>query len=145
LKRKVPIKFDLYMNSITFTKENYGYEASSTIVIINSYLQFMTGSYCSLSLSLSLSIYIYIYIYMYYLQPLVYVWWLWFKPKTWLLGRKRFNRIYITKIQTRGSIPIDSTTAWSSLFQTGPMLQGLASSKLEVSKAHKTPESMGAS
>jgi hypothetical protein len=52
------------MNSITFTKENYGYEASSTIVIINSYLQFMTGSYCSLSLSLSLSLYIYIYIYM---------------------------------------------------------------------------------
>ena len=49
-------------------------EASSTIVIINSYLQFMTGSYCSLSLSLSLSLYIYIYIYVYvYIYIYVYV------------------------------------------------------------------------
>jgi len=75
LKRKVPIKFDLYMNSITFTKENYGYEASSTIVIINSYLQFMTGSYCSLSLSLSLSIYIYICICMYVYPCVIYSRW----------------------------------------------------------------------
>lgn len=91
------------MNRITFTKENYGYEASSTIVIINSYLQFMTVVLIGL----------YIYISARVLSTAVGLCMMamWFKPKTWLLGRKRFNRIYITKIQTRGSIPIDSTTA----------------------------------